>query len=160
MSFPFLDGGVPRSASCGVCVSRLVRFARVSGRVGGFDARGGVLAARLLRQGYGCHGLRGAFSGFCQRHFGVVSEYNVGLRALFLQGLSEPGFYGDLVYKFRKIIGKNDFPYHFKKIIVRYKKIGYNVNVMRQTACLVVNPIKVNSFAYLFNCTTVGRTAD
>ena len=57
-------------------------------------------------------------------------------------------------------IGKIDFPYHFKKIIVRYKKIGYNINVMRQTACLVVNPIKVNSFAYLFNCTTVGRTSD
>ena len=38
--------------------------------------------------------------------------------------------------------------------------IGYNINVMRQTACLVVNPIKVNSFAYLFNCTTVGRTSD
>ena len=34
-------------------------------------------------------------------------------------------FFGDLVYKFRKIIGKYDFPYHFKKIIVRYKKIGY-----------------------------------
>ena len=44
--------------------------------------------------------------------------------------------------------------------VVRYKKIGYNINVMRQTACLVVNPIKVNSFAYLFNCTTVGRTSD
>ena len=25
-------------------------------------------------------------------------------------------FYGDLVYEFRKIIGKNDFPNHFKKI--------------------------------------------
>ena len=50
-----------------------------------------------------------------------------------------------LVYKFRKIIGKNDFPYHFKKIIIRYKKIGYNINVMRQTACLVVNPIKISS---------------
>ena len=36
------------------------------------------------------------------------------------------------MYKFRKIIGKHDFPYHFKKIIVRYKKIGYNINVMRQ----------------------------
>ena len=48
----------------------------------------------------------------------------------------------------------------FKKIVVRYKKIGYNINVMRQMACLVVNPIKVNSFAYLFNCTTVGRTSD
>ena len=82
-----------------------------------------------------------------------MSKYNVGLKALFLQGLSEPEFYGDLAYKFRKIIGKNDFPYHFKKIIVRYKKNGYNMNVLRQTACLVVNPAKVNNFAYLFNCT-------
>ena len=64
------------------------------------------------------------------------------------------------MYKFRKIINKNDFPYHLKKISVRYKKIGYNINVMRQTAYLVVNPIKVNSFAYLFYCTTVGRTSD
>ena len=59
------------------------------------------------------------------------------------------------MYKFRKIIGKNDFPYHFKKIIARY-----NIDVLRQRACLVVNPIKVNSFAYLFNCTTVGRASD
>ena len=64
-----------------------------------------------------------------------------------MQGLSKPEFDGDLVYKLRKIIGKNDFPYHFKKIIVRYKKIGYNIDVLRQTACLVVNPIKVNSYA-------------
>ena len=55
-----------------------------------------------------------------------MSKYNVGLKTLLLQGLSEPEFYGDLVYKFRKIIGKNDFPYHFKKIVIRYKKIGYN----------------------------------
>ena len=77
-----------------------------------------------------------------------------------LEGLSEPEFYGDLVYKFRKTFGTNDFPYHFKKIIVRYKKISYNIDVLRQTACLVVNPIKVNSFVYLFNCTTVGRASD
>ena len=67
-----------------------------------------------------------------RRHFDIVSKYKVGLKTLLLQGLSEPEFYGDLVYKFRKIIGKNDFPYHFKKIVVRYKKIGYNINVMRQ----------------------------
>ena len=56
--------------------------------------------------------------------FDLVSKYNVGLKTLLRQGLSEPQFYGDLVYKFRKIIGKNDFPYHFKKIIVRYKQVG------------------------------------
>ena len=89
-----------------------------------------------------------------------MSKYNVGLKTLLLQGLSEPEYYGDLVYTFRKITGKNNLPYHFKKIIVRYKKIGYNIDVLRQTACLVVNPIQVNSFAYLFNCTTVGRASD
>ena len=67
-----------------------------------------------------------------------MSKYNIGLRTLLLQGLSEPEFYGDLVYKFRKMISKNDFSFHFKKI-------GYNIDVLRQTACLVVNPIKVNS---------------
>ena len=89
-----------------------------------------------------------------------MSKYNVGLKRLLQEGLSEPKFYGHLVYKFRKIIGKNVLPFHFKKIIVRYKKIGYNIDVLRQTACLVVNPIKVNNFAYLFNCRTVGRASD
>ena len=88
-----------------------------------------------------------------------MSKYNVGLKTLLLEGLSQPEFYGDLVYKFRKIIGKNDFPYHFKKIIVRYKKIGYNIDVLRQTACWVVNPITFDSFAHLFNCTMVGRAS-
>ena len=46
------------------------------------------------------------------------------------------------------------------KIIVRYKKIGYNLDVLRQTTYLGVNLFKVNSFAYLFNCTTVGRASD
>ena len=58
-----------------------------------------------------------------KRSFDIVSKYNVGLKTLLLQGLLEPEFYGDLVYKFRKINGKNDFPYHFKKIVIRYKRL-------------------------------------
>ena len=30
----------------------------------------------------------------------------------------------------------------------------------QQTACLVVNPITVGNFAFLFNCTPMGRTSD
>ena len=47
-----------------------------------------------------------------------------------------------------------------KKIIMRYKRIGYNLNVMRQFACLVINPIKVDGYAALFNCTPVDRASD
>ena len=161
MKFPFLDADVPRSTSYGVYISQLIRFARVSSHVDDFNTCYKVLTAKLLRQGYRYHKICKAFSKFYRRHFDIVSKYNVGLKTLLLEGLSEPEFYGDfLVYKFRKIVCKNDFPHHFKKIIVRYKKIGYNIDVLRQTACLVVNPIKVNSFAYLFNCTTVGRASD
>ena len=160
VNFPFLDGDVPRSTSYGVYVSQLIRFARVSIHVEDFNTRNKVLTPKLLSQEYRYHKIRKTFSKFYRRPFDIVSKYNVGLKILLLEGLSEPEFYGDLVYKIRKIIGKNDFPYHFNKIIVRYKKIGYNIDVLRQTACLVVNPVKVNSFAYLFNCTTVGRASD
>ena len=37
--------------------------------------------------------------------------------------------------------------------------IVYNINVLQQTACLVVNPITVGNFSFLFNCTPVGRTS-
>ena len=39
----------------------------------------------------------------------------------------------------------------FIKLTIRYKHIGYNVNVMRQSACLVVKPVTDNNFASLFN---------
>ena len=123
VNFPLLDGDVPRSASYGVYISQLIRFARVSSHVDDFNTRNKVLTAKLLRQGYRYHKLRRAFSKFYRRHFDIVSKYQVGLKTLLLQGLSEPEFYGDLVYKFRKIIGKNDFPDHFKKIYVRYKRL-------------------------------------
>ena len=33
-------------------------------------------------------------------------------------------------------------------------------HVMRQSACLVLNPITVYSYGFLFNCTTVGQASD
>ena len=101
MNFPFLDGDVPRSTSYGVYISQLIRFARVSSHVDDFNTRNKVLTAKLLRQGYRYHKLLKAFSKFYRRHFDIVSKYNVGLKPLLLQGISEPEFYGDLVYRFR-----------------------------------------------------------
>ena len=89
-----------------------------------------------------------------------VENFQVGLKSLLRQGLSEPNFYGDLVYKLKKIIGSNNFSAQFIKIISHSKKIGYNINELQQTACLVVNPITVGNFAFLFNCTPLGRTSD
>ena len=64
------------------------------------------------------------------------------------------------VYKLKKIFGSNNCSAQFIKIISHYKKIGYNINVLQHTACLVVNTVTVGNFAFLFNCTPVGRTSD
>ena len=37
----------------------------------------------------------------------------------------------------------------FQLIHVHYKKNGYNMNVLQQTACLVVNPIKIQNLLEL-----------
>ena len=82
------------------------------------------------------------------------------LKALLQQGISEPVFYGHLVYKFKRIVGKPNFSDQFKMINKHYKRVGYSMDIMRQSACLVVNPIMVYSYGFLFNCTTVGQASD
>ena len=69
-------------------------------------------------------------------------------------------FYGDLVYKFKRIVVKPYFSDHSKKIVKRYIRVGYNLDIMRQSACLVLNPITVYRYGFLFNYTTVGQASD
>ena len=159
VNFPFLDGDVPLCTSYGIYISQLIRFARASSNVSGFSCRNKALTAKLLKQGYRYHKLRRAFSKFYRRHSELVEKYNVSLRKLLQQGISEPDFYGDLVYRIRKIVGKSNFLEEFRKLIKRYKRIGYNPFVMRQTVCLVINPTSVDSYASLFNCMTAGQAS-
>ena len=57
---------------------------------------------------------------FYRRHYELISKFNVGLKSLLHQGLSEPQFNGDLVYKFKKIRGMTDFSDQFRKIIITF----------------------------------------
>ena len=54
----------------------------------------------------------------------------------------------------------DNFLAQFIKIIAHYKKIGYNINVLQPTACLVVNQIAIGYFAFLLKCTPAGQTSD
>ena len=84
----------------------------------------------------------------------------IRLKTLLQQGISEPIFYGDLVYKFKRIVLKPNFSDQYEKIIKRYMKVGYILDVTRQSTCLVLNPITVYSYGFLFNCTMVGQASD
>ena len=60
---------------------------------------------------------RKAFSKFYRRHSALLEKYSVSLKTLLQQGIPEPEFYGDLVYRFRKIVGKSNFSKQFRKLI-------------------------------------------
>ena len=76
------------------------------------------------------------------------------------QGISNPEFYGDLVYTFKTIIGNPNFADLFKRIVNRFQRAGYTLDIMRQTACLIFNPIMVEGYAALFSCTAVVQASD
>ena len=117
------------------------------------------LTAKLLKQGFRYHKIQKAFSKFYHRHSELIVKYNIGLKNLLQQGKSEPTFYGDLVYKFKRIV-KNLILLINSKIVKRYIRVGYNLDIMRQSACPVLNPITIYSYGFIFNCTTVGQASD
>ena len=76
-------------------------------------------------------------------------------------GISESEFYGDLVYRFRKIMWENlTFFEQFKKLINRYIRIGCGLNIMQPTVCLVIKLIIGEGYASVFNYTTAVRASD
>ena len=129
VNFLFLDGDVPRPTSYGVYISQLIYFARASSYVTDYNTQNKLITQKLLKQGYLYNIHCKTFSKFYRQYYDLISKFQVGLKSLLCQGLSEPEFYVDLVYKLKKIVFSN------------------NLNVLQQTECLVVNPITVDNFA-------------
>ena len=95
---------------------------------------------------------------FYRRHYELIGKCHLSLKKLLQQGISNPEFYGNLLYQFKKIIGKSNFSDLFKHIVNRFN-VKYNLN-MRQTACLVFNPIMVDSYVTLFSFTAIVNVSD
>ena len=85
-----------------------------------FNTLNKLLTQKHLKQGYQYHKLRKTFSKFYRRYCDLISKFQVGLKSLLRQVLLEPDFYGDLVYKLKKIVGSNNFSAQFIKIISHY----------------------------------------
>jgi hypothetical protein len=106
-----------------------------------------LLTSFLIKQGYRYHILRKYFTKFYHRNSDLVLKFNCNLKTLLRLGscISKPDFYGDVVYKLRRIMGHCNFSAVFTKIIKRFIKIErlYYPIILRHTACLVFNPFTV-----------------
>ena len=63
------------------------------------------------------------------------------------------------VYTNLEKIWATDFSDYFRIFIICNKLNGYNLNMMRKSECLVVNPNTVHNLSDLFYCTPVDRAS-
>ena len=114
-----------------------------------FNYRNKALTSKLVNRDIIIIKLRKALSKFYRQHSGLVQIFHVSLKKLLRQVILEPKLYG--VYKFRNKRFRNLFLFseQFRQNIYNYKRIRYNLDIMRHTAYLVVYPNTVESYAFL-----------
>ena len=129
----------------------LNRFARPSSHVADFSTPNKLLTQKLLKQDYRYHKLRKTFSKFYRWYYDLISKFQSDLNLSCAKDFWNPSFMVTWLVNWRRLLAL---------IISHYKKLGYYINVLQQTACLVINPITVGIFVFLFNCTPVGWSSD
>ena len=85
--------------------------------------------------------------------FDVCSLLDIGKR--------NTGSHGKCKNRNLKRKNKNVLTLSELSIILKHsdRHMGYNLDIIRQSACLVLNPITVYSYGFLFDCMTVGQAS-
>ena len=141
-----------------IYISQLIRFARASSHVTDFNSRNKFLTAKLLRQGYRYHKLRKAFSKFYLRHFELNEKYHVSLKILCNKVFVIQNFMEIWYINLRKSL-EIQSSLIFSNVN-RFKRVGYSLDIIGQTACLVFNPIMIEGYVALFSCMAVVQASD
>ena len=137
VNFPWLSGDVPRLPSYGVCISQLVRFVRFCTSVSEFNSK----KKKLLTQGYRYHTLRKTFGKFFRSYSDLLSKFGeISFQEYVTEGISQPVFYGDLVYKLRRVKCEANFVSSGSKIVKRIRRRKYDPVIIERTIALCAWP--------------------
>ena len=77
------------------------------------------------------------------------------MKSFLRQCISHPEFYGDVIYKLRKIL----WHVHFENIFTNasFLKKDYDPVLFQRTSRLVIDPSTIDSNAFLFGCAMTDR---
>ena len=104
VNFPLLSGDVPRLLSNSIYISQLVRFARCCTSVLDFHSKNLQITSKLLTQGYRYHRHRKTFEKFFRSYSELLSSFgDISFQEYVFKGIFHLVFYGDLVYKLRRV---------------------------------------------------------
>ena len=109
-----------------------------------FHIRNRTITEKLLKQGYRYNKLRKTFSKLYYRNLPLISKYTCNLKTLLRQGIFHPDFYGDVIYKLRKIFGHVYVANLFYKRIKSFLKKDYDSVILQRNSRLVIDPSTVS----------------
>ena len=158
VNFPWLSGDVPRLQSYGIYISQLVRFARYCTSVLDFHSKNLQITSKLLTQGYRYHKLRKTFGKFFRSYSELLSKFgDISLQEYLSKGISHPVFYGDLVYKLRRVKDTPNFISSGSKIVKRLRRRQYDPVIIERTIGLVLGPSTALYEPFLKHCTLTNK---
>ena len=151
VNFPWLSVDVPRLPSYGIYISQLVRFARCCTSVLDFHSTN---TSKLLIQGYRYHKLRKPFGNFFRLYSEILSKFgDISFLEYVSKGISHLAFYGDLVYKLRRVKDTPNFISSGSKIVKRLRWRQYDPLIIEMTIGLVLGPYTALYRPFLRHCT-------
>ena len=158
VNFPSLSGDVPRLPSYGIYISQLVRFARWCTSVFYFHSKNLQITSKLLTQGYRYHKLRKTFGKFFKSYSELLSKFGaISFQDYVSQGITHLVFYGDLVYKLRRVKGEANFISSGSKIVKRLRRRQYDPAIIERTIGLVLGPFTALYRSFLKRCTPTNK---
>ena len=158
VNFPWLSGDVPRLPSYGIYISQLVRFARCCTSVLDFHSKNLQITSRLLTQGYRYHKLRKTFGKFFRSYSELLSKFgDISFQEYVFKGISHPVFYGDLVYKLRRVKDTPNFISSGSKIVKRLRRRQCDPLIIETTIGLVLGPCTDLCRLFLKHCTLTNK---
>ena len=158
VNFPWLSGDVPRLPSYGIYISQLVRFARCCTSVLDFHSKNLQNTSKLLTQGYRYHKLRKTFGKFFRSYSELLSKFgDISFQEYLSKGISHPVFYGDLVYKLRRVKDTPNFILSGSKIVKRLRRRQYDPVIIERTIGLVLGPSTALYEPFLKHCTLTNK---
>ena len=149
-----ISHGWVRLPSYGIYISQLVRFARCCTSVLDFHSKNLQITSKLLTQCYRYHKLRKTFGKFFRPYSELLSKFgDISFQEYLSKGISHPVFYGDLVYKLRRVKDTPNFFSSGSKIVKRLRRRQYEPVIIERTIGLVLGPSTALYEPFLKHCT-------
>ena len=155
VNFPCLSGDVRRLPSYGIYISQLVRFARCCTSVFDFHSKN---LKNYWHMVYSYHKLRKTFGKFLRSYSELLSRFGaISFQNYLYKGITSPVFYGDLVYKLRRVKSETNFISFGSKIGNRLWRRQYDQLNIGRTTVPVLGPCTALYRSFLKRCNLTNK---